>query len=56
MINYVRRAILFSETAASHTLRDAQAQDIKIHDLRKPSNEGNKQLKLAKELEINVAK
>jgi hypothetical protein len=56
MINYARRAILFSETAASHTLRDAQAEDIKIHDLKKTLNEGNKQLKLATELEIKVAK
>jgi hypothetical protein len=48
MINYVRRATLFSERTASHTSRDAQAEDIKICDLKKPLNEGNKQLKLAK--------
>jgi len=48
MINYVRRATLLSDTAASNTLCDAQAEDIKMCDLKKPLNEGNKQLKLAK--------
>lgn len=38
------------ETAASHTLLDAQPEDRRIHDLQKPLNEGNEQLKLAKEL------
>jgi len=55
MINYVKRATLLSETAASNTLGDAPAEDIKICDLKKPLNERNKQLKLAKKLEIKVA-
>jgi hypothetical protein len=56
MTNYVRRATLSTETAVSNTLPDAEAEDRTISDLQKHLNEGNKQLKLAKKLEIKVAK
>ena len=56
MTNYVRRATLSTETAVSNTLPDAEAEDRTISDLQKPLYEGNKQLKLAKKLEIKVAK
>jgi hypothetical protein len=50
MINYVRRATICSETAASNTVRDAQAEDRKTSDFQKPLNAVNKQLKMAKKL------